>query len=314
MKSLRFSQRGKHLPKHGGGTDQFSLRDQQEATTKGKLRMNTSRRVSYVFLCAVPVLAIGFAAVRPLRVSGVYQSIGWVLFSAIVLAMWVLGARTVRSGAQEKRMLALAGGLLLVPFALIALLWVGLGPPWDATPPENVMRYFVLLVSSIAVSGGFIILKEALSDAGERCYSTLAFAAAVLAAAAYVVWTSFVLAAVVMRVRDGQAPAAIGALADVLDLLLNVACFLTYLATAGFAMSFGRAHWLGRYATRTYVIVSLAASLCLIARGWSLPDPATVSPAWYTQPGFVAGIPAIPFIMPFLLGVVLLRRAGDEQR
>ena len=31
------------------------------------------------------------------------------------------------------------------------------------------------------------------------------------------------------------------------------------------------------------------------------------------RPGFVAGIPAVPWIMPFLLGVVVLRRAGDER-
>ena len=275
--------------------------------------MDVSRRISHVFLCAVPVLAIGFAAVRPLRVSGVYQSIGWALFGAIVVAVWVLSARALRSGAQRPQLLGLAGGFLLVPFVLIALLWVGLGPPWDATPPENVMRYFVLLVSSVAVSGGFIVLTEALSDAGERCYSTLGFAAAVLAGAAYLIWMSFLLAASVMRVRDGQAPAAINSLVDVLDLLLNVACFLTYLATAAFAASLGRLHWLGRGATRSYAIMSLVASLCLVARGWSFPDPAALSSPWYTQPGFVAGIPAIPFIMPFLLGVVLLRRAGDEQ-
>lgn len=35
---------------------------------------------------------------------------------------------------------------------------------------------------------------------------------------------------------------------------------------------------------------------------------------WYTIPAFVAGIPAVPWIMPCLFGVVLLRRAGDEQR
>jgi hypothetical protein len=32
----------------------------------------------------------------------------------------------------------------------------------------------------------------------------------------------------------------------------------------------------------------------------------------YTSPGFIVGIPTVPFIMPFLFGVVLLRRAGEE--
>ena len=274
---------------------------------------HTARRVSYVFLCMVPVLAIIVAAVRALRVPGVYQAIGGLLFAAIVIAAWILGARAIRAGAEGDQRLALAGGFLIAPFALVSLLWVGLGPPWIATPAENVMRYLVLLVSSIAVSGGFVVLKDTLSEAGERCYSTLGFAATMLAGAAYLIWMSFLLGAHVVKVRDGQVPPAIVSLNDVLDILLDVACVLTYLATAAFAASFGRIRWLGRGATRAYVAANLIALLCLVMRGMSFPDPAALSTPWYTRPGFVAGIPAIPFIMPFLLGVVLLRRAGDKQ-
>jgi hypothetical protein len=87
----------------------------------------TPRRVSYVFLCMVPVLAIIVAAPRALRVPGVYQAIGGVLFAAIVLAAWILGARVIRAGAEAEQRLALAGGFLIAPFALVPLLWVGLG-------------------------------------------------------------------------------------------------------------------------------------------------------------------------------------------
>ena len=273
----------------------------------------TSRRLSYVFLCMVAVLAIIVGAPRALRVPGVYHAIGGVLFAAIVIAARLLGARAIRAGAEGEQRLALAGVFLIVPFALVSLLWVGLGPPWVATPAENVMRYLVLLVSSIAVAGGFVVLKESLSDAGERCYSTLGFAATMLAGPAYLTWTSFALGVYVVKVRDGQVPPAINSLSDEFDILLFVACVLTYLATAAFAASFGRTTWLGRGATRAYVTANLIALLCLVMRGMSFPDPAALSTPWYTRPGFVAGIPAIPFIMPFLLGVVLLRRAGDKQ-
>lgn len=273
---------------------------------------DTPRRVSHVFLCTVPVLAIGFAAPRALRVTGVYQTIGGLLFAAIVTAAWILGARAIRSGVESEQRLALAGALLLTPFTLVALFWVGLGPPWEATAPENVMRYLVLLVSSIAVTGGFVLLKDTLRDAGERYYSTLGFAATILAGAAYLVWMSFMLGYYVVAVRDGKAPPTMNAWADVFDILLDVACLLTYLATAAFAASLGRVRWLGLGATRTYVAANLVAFLCLAMRGLSFPDPSALSTPWYTRPGFVAGIPAIPFIMPFLLGVVLLRRAGDK--
>jgi len=52
--------------------------------------------------------------------------------------------------------------------------------------------------------------------------------------------------------------------------------------------------------------------LFLVIRGLHYPDPRALSTPWYTSPGFVVGIPAVPFIMPFLFGVVLLRRAGLE--
>jgi hypothetical protein len=95
------------------------------------------RRISYAFLCMVPVLAVGVAAPRALRVSGIYQIVGAMLFAAIVIAASILGARAFRAGAEGKQRLALAGGLLLTPFALVALLWVGLGPPWDASQRER---------------------------------------------------------------------------------------------------------------------------------------------------------------------------------
>jgi len=88
---------------------------------------------------------------------------------------------------------------------------------------------------------------------------------------------------------------------------------LTYLATGAFAASLGRVQWLGLRATRAFMIVTGVALLFLVIRGLHYPDPRALSTPWYTSPGFVVGIPAVPFIMPFLFGVVLLRRAGEEQ-
>jgi hypothetical protein len=62
----------------------------------------------------------------------------------------------------------------------------------------------------------------------------------------------------------------------------------------------------------TYVVVSAGAVL-LLAIGTLYPDSTAASAPWYVRPTFIAGIPAIPRIMPFLIGVVLLRRGGDQQ-
>ena len=275
--------------------------------------MNTVRRVSFVFLCIVPFLSFVVVGVRAFRVPGVYQAVGVAYFAAIAMAAWTLSAGAIRADVQGRRLLGLAGTLLVTPFALVALLWVGLGPPWQATAAENQMRYLVLIVMATAIAGGFVVLREALSEAGERFYSTLGFAAIMLSGPLYLIWNTFAFGVFFAKEHTGQVPPALVSLNDVFDLLLFVAGFLTYLATVAFAASLGRVQLLGRRATRAFMIVTGVALLFLVIRGLHYPDPRALSAPWYTSPGFVVGIPAVPFIMPFLFGVVLLRHAGEEQ-
>lgn len=271
------------------------------------------RRLSNVFLCATPFLVGIVAAVRALRVSGVHHAVGVVLFAAISIAGWTLGGRAIRAEAQDRRQLALGGALLVAPFALVALLWVGLGTPWEATAKENQMRYLVLIAMAIAEVSGFVVIREALSEAGERFYATLVLAAIILAGPLYLVWDTFMFGVFAAREHAGSVPSAFASLDQVLDVLLYIAAVLTYLATAALAMSLGRAQWLGRLATRAFVSANFVALLFLANRGLTYLSPTELSAPWYTVPGFIVGIPAVPYIMPFLLGVVLLRRAGEEQ-
>ena len=88
--------------------------------------MNTVRRVSYVFLCIVPFLSFPVVGVRAFRVPGVYQAVGVAYFAAVAIAAWILSAGAIRADVQGRRLLGLAGTLLITPFALVALLWVGL--------------------------------------------------------------------------------------------------------------------------------------------------------------------------------------------
>ncbi len=269
---------------------------------------SNARRVSFLFLCAAPFLLFGLAAPRYLREVGAHHAVGAVAFAAVVLAAWVLGLRALRGGAEEARRQAVAGGLLCAPFAVIGLLWVGIGPPAYATPPENYMRYLVLLSSSVSITVGFVLAQEALVVAGERLHSSLGFAASLLGGAAYLIWNCFAVGVWLARVRDGQS-SGLAPLGDPLDVVLFVACVLTYLATASFALAFGRVGWLGRSGSRACAVIALAALALLVGRGIAFPELAT---AWYLRPAFIVGIPAIPWILPFLLGVVLLRKAGDE--
>ncbi len=268
-----------------------------------------ARRASYCFLCAGPFLAIALVAVRALRVPVLHVVIGVSVFAMFATAIWQLGGRAIRSHNEEHRLAVMAGTFLVLPFALMALLWVGLGPPWVATAPENQMRYVVLVTMAAAVVGGFATLKEALHLAGERFYSTLGFAGIVLASPFYLVGESLLIAAFTAAARTEQVPDVFRTLSEFQDILLFLGGVLTYASAAAFALSMRYAGWLGGRAAAIFVVICLALAGCLVLRGLQFPDPAALSLPWYTLPGFIAGVPAVPFVIPCLLGVVLLGRA-----
>jgi hypothetical protein len=269
-------------------------------------------RISYVVLCATPFVAIGAALARPLRIPGVHHAIGAVLFVAISAAAWTLGARAIRSGVQNRRQLALAGTLLVAPFAMLALLWVGLGGPWAATAAENQMRYLTLILVAILAAGGFVMLREALSEAGERFYSTLGFAAVILAGPIWVVWDALTFAGYSTLEQGGEIAPAIVALGPFQNLLLSLAVALTYFAAAAYTVSLARTGLLGRKASLTFLILNVIALSLVVITIAEHPSSAASVP-WYTVPGMILSIPALALIMPALFGAVLLRRAGNEE-
>ena len=267
------------------------------------------RRISYFFLCVFPFLSGAVVGARPLRIAGVYQVIGGLLFTAVASAAWSVGARVILGGAGPRKM-ALAGVLFILPWAIISLLWVGIGAPFQATLPENYMRYLVLVSNSILVTSAFIVLKDALYEVGERFYATIGFAANIAAGGTYLVCLNMSLAhvAVVMGGDKTPPPAILGTLYSALEFF---ACLMTYVTTGVFAVALGQARLLGRGPTRAYLIACGILVLLLVLRGLQFPEISANTAPWYTRPGVIAGIPAVPWIMPCLLGAVLLRRAGD---
>ncbi|HZJ53938.1 MAG TPA: hypothetical protein VFD38_07335 [Myxococcaceae bacterium] len=273
-----------------------------------------ARRVlGFRFLCAFPFITFVSVASRPLHIAGVREAVGVVLFAAVVAAAWSLAGRALVSGPDTARGRAVAGLLLIAPWAAIALLWVGIGAPFQATPTENRMRFVVLLSGSIVVSAAFVALKFALDEAGERLYSTLGLAASIPAGTGYFSGMSIIVASYVARLRDGRTPQGFDALDDLFSVVEFFGCILTYLTTAAFSESLARARWMGRGAARGYQVACLLLIVLLVLRGISYPVLSESTLPWYARPGLFAGIPAIPWIMPALLGAVVLRRAEAER-
>ncbi|MGH1557291.1 hypothetical protein ACRAWD_04580 [Caulobacter segnis] len=96
------------------------------------------------------------------------------------------------------------------------------------------------------------------------------------------------------------------------DVLLFFAGQLTYVATGCYALAFARTGWLGPIKAKLVSVIATIAILGLAARGLGFPD---LGEHWYMIPGDIVGIPAIPWLMPYLLGVAApcsRRRATDR--
>jgi hypothetical protein len=172
------------------------------------------------------------------------------------------------------------------------------------------MRYLGLILMATASAWGLVMLREALSEAGERFYSTLGFAAIIFAGPLYVVWYAFAFNR--YSTQEGvDIPQAMASLRPFGDLLLSVAAALTYFATTAYVVSLSRIGWLGRKASLAYISVTVIALNLILIKIAVHPDPTGDTP-WYTIPGFIVTIPALPLITPALLGAVLLRRAGEH--
>ncbi len=271
------------------------------------------RRLSLIVLCAALIGAAVVFGVPNAYTLATYCMIAVVLLTMICVAAWSVGARAVVAAAEENRWVAVSGVLLIAPLTLFSLL-AGIGPPGGQSDSDNELRYVVLFIGAFAVGAGFIVLTEALRAAHERLYSTLGYAAISCATPLYLIWATILIGHFREQIaHPGETVPWVVSLLDLSDVVLFFAGALTYAATAAFAMSLGRIHWIGRGAAAGFAIASFVALLCLAVRGLGFPDPARVFAHWYSIPGYVVGIPAVPWMIPCVLGIMLLHRAGLDE-
>jgi len=81
---------------------------------------------------------------------------------------------------------------------------------------------------------------------------------------------------------------------------------LTYSATALYAAALRKTGWLGKFGCALFVGLSLSAATFAI-----VAVSITLGPRIPGQGIFIVLVPAVPFLLPYLLGVHLVRRAGD---
>ena len=222
-----------------------------------------------------------------------------------------------KTTATEKKQLAIISILLILPWLFISIFF-GVGPPpeipsvWIERSTEQQTRYTILLVSGILVALGLGGLRTKLKNRGEEFYSTLGFISIGIAIPLYLMYISllhsFDFEAFKLSVTStsGGMPEWYTPIEKQYSLVAIVEAALIYLASALFAASLHAAKWFNKAASRAYIIISIVAFLLVV-----------LYPLYAKAVAFLGIfpllIPAIPFIIPYLIGVNLLRLAGNKQ-
>lgn len=232
----------------------------------------------------------------------------------MVIATWVLGLNVIRNNDTEKKHLAFGASFFIFPWILISI-FSGFGPPpenateWVATATEQQVRYSLLIIAGIFIAFGFAVLRENLKNNGESFYSSLGLIAINIAISLFIInmifWGFFLTESFRILVASAtvKMPEWFLPVRKLFSLISIVEVALTYIATAAFAASLKSIGWLGKTASGIYIIISVLASLIIVLSAFC-PEP-------FISAGFAVSIPAIPFIMPYFLGIQLLRRVAN---
>lgn len=272
-----------------------------------------NRITSLVYLILVPVLtaAFGFGIGKINYI--VYLPV-WIINVFLMLAAsWILGLHVIRT-KKEKKHLAAGAFFLVVPWILVSMFF-GLGPPpetaagWVATATEQQVRYTLLTAAGVFVALGFSLLKEKLKDDGEKYYSLLGFITIIIAIPLFIfdmLFWGFSLTEsfnILVSANTEKLPEWFNPFRALFKMVSVVEVALTYLSIVFFAVSMKQAGWLSKTSSKVYVLISLSAFVLIILSAF-LPEP-------FITTGFVVSIPAIPFILPYFIGIQLLYRAGN---
>ena len=272
------------------------------------------RRASQVFLWLAPFLST--ILMLAYRAGGLkwFAAGGVVLSLLMAAAVWILAASSWRGAAEDCRATLLAGVFLVAGLAIPAVT-VTTGPPptsgaeWVSTLTEQHVRYTGLLMAGLVSWGGFTLLSARFRQAGEEVFSRLAFSAATMAT---VLFTLFVLSALTVydlaatERSSGNHPDWVRPMGIMIASWLYLYAVLSYIATSLYAVALGKIGLLGKLGRTAFATISGIAAVLSVVAIRTANNTGTL-----THGLFVLIIPAVPLILPYFLGVHLIRRAGD---
>ncbi len=274
------------------------------------------RNVSQIYLTLVPFLAAIFGLAVGYISYKIYLPIWIINFCLMVITAWALGAHVIKTKDVEKKRHVVCASFLIIPWLLISMFF-GLGAPpfgnpteWVATATEQQVRYFFLLISGVFIAFGFAVLREKLKTTSGNFYSLLGFTAIMIAIPMFFIDITFwgfyfselyknMAASSLEKMPEWSLP-----ILNLFSFIHMVVVALIYMGTAAFAASLKTVKWFKPTASNIYILISLL-GLILNVLPPSSPEP-------FATASYIVSIPAIPFIMPYLIGINLLRQAGNS--
>jgi hypothetical protein len=270
----------------------------------------TKRTISRIYLILIPFLAVAIGFGVGHSSYKIYIPL-WLLNCCLMAAaIWVVSGGVMSGQDPDKKDLAFTGLFMVLPWAFFAI-FAGMGPPpstaagWVAAATEQQMRYYILILGGVLLAVGSALLKQRLKNV----YSVIGHTVLMIAIPLFIInmafWGNYLVEAFRGFVALGAPAKRPDWFAPVRELFYSISVIelaLIYLATAAFAVSLRAARLLSPGGCKVYIIMSLL--MCVL----NMLPPSLGEP--FETASFLVSVPAIPFIMPYLMGVHLLWRSG----
>lgn len=270
-----------------------------------------SQRASFIYLAMVPFItaAIGFG------IGGYSNAINipvWIIHSILmVFLFWKISGHLQEGNSGNGPKWIAAAALLFVPWVLFTL-FAGFGPPpssaekWVASATQQQVRYSILAAGGIIAAIGFALLSQQLTKASPvNNYAKAAIVLVYIATPLYVLnmlyWGFYLTESFRFFTSNGitDRPEWYLAARELFYWVATIALSLSYLSTALFAAALKKAGVFKPGACNAYIIISMIAFICSFIMP-PAPTPLDII-------GYFVAIPAISFIMPYLMALNLAR-------
>ena len=280
------------------------------------MQNSKSRMTSYIYLILVPIIiaALGFG-VGHVNYT-IYLPVWFLNVVFMIIASWSLGLKAAKLKSKEDYNLAITAFFLIVPYIFISM-FAGLGPPpetaveWTEKATEQQVRYFFLVISGVFIAFGFIGLSNRLKTAGESLFSDLSSTAILIAIPLFIAnmlyWGFYLteLFKILSSQNSTNYPDWFLPTKQLFGLISVIEVALTYFATFAIVIALKKTGWLNATSYYFYLLFSSLAFVIIILSAFFTDT--------FKIPGFAVSIPAFPFLMPYFIGVNLLKRVGNNQ-